>query len=351
MWGSSAKRAVSGVTGIGGLRWTQLTERPQPTRIGQRVRAATEMPPTRWLIYYGTANPDWYRWREPVPRPATVALLAGRCSNEVSLPVTVLSRSTLFLSLDTSNRFQQTRLMSDSSQVPELEQVTDTSPEASFSVFEMAVLVLAVLSVFLWPGLYGASEATTRILELSDYAVSAIFLVKFVLDLLKAPSKRRFMRWGWIDLIASIPVLPVLHGLRLFRIVRLFRQAKVLHTKSAVLQHLTARRAEATFSLIILVMLVSMGAGSLLILNLEDEAGNITTPEEAIWWAFVTVTTVGYGDYYPVTTWGRLVAALLSVCGIGMFGVFTGWVATFLLDPLRDANRSTESNTLGDSEA
>ena len=286
-----------------------------------------------------------------VPNPATVGLLAGRCNNRVLHSVTVLSRSTLSLALDSSNRFQQTRLMSESSQAPALEQVTDTAPEASFSVFEMAVLVLAVLSVFLWPGLYGASEATTRILELADYTVSAVFLVKFALDLLQAPSKRRFMRWGWIDLIASIPVLPVLHGLRLFRIVRLFRQAKVLHSKSAVLQHLTARRAEATFSFIVLVMLVSMGAGSLLILNLESETGNITTPEEAIWWAFVTVTTVGYGDYYPVTTWGRLVAALLSVCGIGMFGVFTGWVATFLLDPLRDANRSTKSNTLGEDEA
>ncbi len=309
------------------------------------------MPPNRRLIYYGTANPDWCRWREPVPDPANVSLWAGRCNNAVSRPVTVPSRSTLSLALDSNNRFQQTRLMSESSQAPELEQVTDTAPEASFSVFEMGVLVLAVLSVFLWPGLYGASEATARILELSDYAVSAIFLAKFVLDLLKAPSKRRFMRWGWIDLIASIPVLPVLHGLRLFRIVRLFRQAKVLHSKSAVLQHLTARRAEATFSFIVLVMLVSMGAGSLLILNLEAETGNITTPEEAIWWAFVTVTTVGYGDYYPVTTWGRLVAALLSVCGIGMFGVFTGWVATFLLDPLRDANRPTESNTSGEGEA
>ena len=104
--------------------------------------------------------------------------------------------------------------MSESSQAPELEQVTDTAPDASFSIFEMGVLILAVLSVFLWPGLYVASEATARILELSDYAVSAIFLVKFVMDLLKAPSKRRFMRWGWIDLIASMPVLPVLHGLR-----------------------------------------------------------------------------------------------------------------------------------------
>ena len=235
--------------------------------------------------------------------------------------------------------------MSESSQAPELEQVTDTAPEASFSVFEMGVLVLAVLSMFLWPGLYSASEATTRILELSDYAVSAVFLVKFVFDLLKAPSKRRFMRWGWIDLIASIPALPALHALRLFRIVRLFRQAKALHSQSAVLQQLTARRTEATFSFIMLVMLISMGAGSLLILNLESEAGNITTPEEAIWWAFVTVTTVGYGDYYPVTTWGRLVAGLLSVCGIGMFGVFTGWVATFLIDPLKEANRTTESNS------
>ena len=239
--------------------------------------------------------------------------------------------------------------MSESSQAPEY--VTDTAPQASLSVFEMGVLVLAVLSVFLWPGLYSASEATTRILVLSDYAVSAVFLVKFVFDLLRAPSKRRFMRWGWIDLIASIPALPILHGLRLFRIVRLFRQAKALHSQSAVLQHLTAHRAEATFSFIVLVMLISMGSGSLLILNLESGTGNITTPEEAIWWAFITVTTVGYGDYYPITTWGRLVAALLSVCGIGMFGVFTGWVATFLLEPLKNTNQTTKSNSTEQEEA
>jgi voltage-gated potassium channel len=68
------------------------------------------------------------------------------------------------------------------------------------------------------------------------------------------------------------------------------------------------------------------------ILQVEDDpSGNIKTAEDAIWWAYVTVTTVGYGDKFPVTTEGRIIAAVLMTVGVGLFGTFTAFLASWFV--------------------
>src|SRR3972149_6773059 len=70
------------------------------------------------------------------------------------------------------------------------------------------------------------------------------------------------------------------------------------------------------------------------VLHFEDvPEANIKGPEDAVWWAFVTMTTVGYGDRFPVTSEGRLAGALLMVAGVGLFGTFSGFVAAWFLAP------------------
>lgn len=72
--------------------------------------------------------------------------------------------------------------------------------------------------------------------------------------------------------------------------------------------------------------------GSISLLQVEHDANsNIKTAEDAIWWAFVTITTVGYGDKYPVTTEGRIIAAFLMVTGVGLFGTFTGYMTSWFV--------------------
>ena len=73
---------------------------------------------------------------------------------------------------------------------------------------------------------------------------------------------------------------------------------------------------------------------SIAILQFETTAdANIKTANDALWWAFVTITTVGYGDRYPVTPEGRIVAAVLMTAGVGLFGTFSGFVASWFLAP------------------
>lgn len=71
---------------------------------------------------------------------------------------------------------------------------------------------------------------------------------------------------------------------------------------------------------------------SIAILQVEvDTNSNIKTSEDAIWWAYVTITTVGYGDKFPITTEGRMIVALLMTVGVGLFGTFTAYLASWFV--------------------
>lgn len=81
------------------------------------------------------------------------------------------------------------------------------------------------------------------------------------------------------------------------------------------------------------------------ILQVEDDPNsNIKTAEDAIWWAYVTITTVGYGDKYPVTTEGRIIAAFLMTTGVGLFGTFTGFLASWFVAEKKQEEKNNSEN-------
>jgi voltage-gated potassium channel len=115
--------------------------------------------------------------------------------------------------------------------------------------------------------------------------------------------------------------------IRIFRMLRAFRSAKHL---MAFLYRNRTRSLVGTAALSAAVLVIS---SSIAVLAFEtDKDSNIKTPFDAVWWAFSTVTTVGYGDRYPVTLEGRLVAIVLMVAGVGLFGVLTGLFARLFLE-------------------
>jgi voltage-gated potassium channel len=130
----------------------------------------------------------------------------------------------------------------------------------------------------------------------------------------------------------------VVRIVRVFRILRAFRSTKILLNFLLRDRKATSLAAVATIAFVLVVF------SSIAMLQFEDSPdSNIKTPADAFWWAYVTITTVGYGDKYPISPEGRIVACVLMTAGVGLFGTFTGFVAS--LFGLNVANIYGERNT------
>ncbi|WP_243388902.1 potassium channel family protein [Bifidobacterium simiarum] len=171
----------------------------------------------------------------------------------------------------------------------------------------------------------------SRICETVMNVVWVLFAIDYVVSLALANDRRHWFVHHLFDL-ASV-VLPVLRPLRL---LRLFMVLKVLNrTSGMALRGRIAIYVVATVTLMIYV-------GALAMFDVERRAGDgmIDDFGDAVWWAFVTVTTVGYGDYAPVTWQGRCIAAALMLGGITLIGVITAMVASWIMERVETGERT-----------
>jgi voltage-gated potassium channel len=147
-------------------------------------------------------------------------------------------------------------------------------------------------------------------------------------------------------LVSSIPGIAALRLGRAGRIVRILRVLRGLRSTRQLITSLLHLRAASTFFAVGLVALVVLVFSSAAVLQFETgPTANIRGPEDAIWWAFSTITTVGYGDRYPVTTEGRLIGMLLMTVGVGLFATFSGFIASWFLAP-QEAEEESEIRKL-----
>lgn len=172
-----------------------------------------------------------------------------------------------------------------------------------------------------------------QLLDQIDTGICIYFLFDFFLRFYLAPNKLKFLQWGWIDLLASIPALNWFRLGQVVRVVRILRMVRAFRSMREFLTYIFRNRANGTLLVVLLSSILLMIFGAVAILYVERVPGaNIQTPSDALWWAFVTITTVGYGDRFPVTTLGRFIAAVLMIAGVGLFGTFTGYVANFFVE-------------------
>jgi voltage-gated potassium channel len=214
---------------------------------------------------------------------------------------------------------------------------TDSKPY-EFFMFGLCIYVLLALAAETFLHL---NPATVAVLDYGDTAICFVFLADFFVSFLRAPDKLAYMKWGWIDLISSIPTIGVLRVGRLARLIRILRCLRGLRVARQLSGSLIRERADGAFLSVALLSLLLILFASIGILQLETaHNSNIHSPEDALWWAFTTVTTVGYGDKFPVTTAGRLVAISLMTAGVGLFGTFSGFVASRILNPIEQKQES-----------
>jgi voltage-gated potassium channel len=196
----------------------------------------------------------------------------------------------------------------------------------------MLVLSIYVLGALLAQATLKLSPQVISLLGTLDTIICFVFLADFFYRLYHAENRLTFMKWGWIDLISSIPTLDIFRWGRVVRIARILRILRGVRSAKFILSILLESGIRGTFTLVGLVSAVIVIFSSIAILHAEAVPGaNIKTAEDALWWAASTITTAGYGDKFPVTTEGRLIATVLMVAGVGLFGTFTAGVASFFL--------------------
>lgn len=217
-------------------------------------------------------------------------------------------------------------------------------------LFQFVVLILSVIVL----GALGAESifkfpvAVSNVLQICDTLVCVLLLIDFGIRFHKAPSKPAFLKWGWIDLLASIPYLPWLRVGRLVRIlqvIRLLRAIRATQKISALVfrNKLHAGTTSVVLTAFLLIIFCSIGV---LICEQQDPNANIKTAGDAIWWSVTTITTVGYGDKYPVTTEGRIVAMILMISGIGLFGILSGLAASYFLHTKQNNTENVQNEIL-----
>ena len=211
------------------------------------------------------------------------------------------------------------------------------------TIFSLAIMVLLLLPI---------TPAEHDLLMLYDNAVCIVFLIDFAYNITGARPRRAYFigQRGWRDLLGSIPTIGIFQVGALLRLARLSRLARITRLlrgqagKDLVIDVLKNRGQYATFITILLAGIV-LSVGSILVLEFESRApdGNIKTGGQAIWWGLVTITTVGYGDFYPVTLMGRLTGVFVMFAGIGIIGALASILASLLVSPSTPAEPAPEA--------
>lgn len=187
----------------------------------------------------------------------------------------------------------------------------------------IGILWLPVLVIPLVVHTHGSVAAS---LDLIDYAVWAVFLFEYLVKVLLAPDRWHFIRTHLLDLV--IVVIPLFRPLRLLRSIR---------SITVLLRSTTRIRAMLShhglhFVLLTIAMSVFAGAGLELSFESQIRNSNIHSYGEALWWAMTTVSTVGYGDHFPVSAGGRGVALVLILVGVASIGLVTASIASFFVE-------------------
>jgi voltage-gated potassium channel len=227
--------------------------------------------------------------------------------------------------------------------------------ESNSYIIVVLILTLFSLATMVVQFLLPEGTQTWDLVNFYNNLTCIFFLVDFAMRLIAQPKKRDYFigQQGYFDLLGSIPSFNIVPAfaqysglLRLFRLSRLLRLRRFMNPENRALlkNEILNNRGSYAALLTVLMALLVICTASIFVLFFESKSpdANITTGGDSIWWSIVTITTVGYGDRYPVTPGGRSTAVLVMFAGVGIIGALASILASILLPPPKKEEEAKE---------
>ena len=206
-------------------------------------------------------------------------------------------------------------------------------------IYEIITAILALVSIFIVSIQFFnilIPESLLHTLIKIDDLIYIVFVIDYITRLSLSKNKRDFIKNNKIDLISLIPFNAIFKSLRILKLHKLLKLGRLI--KISVLfarfkddSRLFFKTNHFGYVLITTIILILLGALAISYLENMDIG-------DSIWWSFVTTTSVGYGDIYPTTSLGRIIAVLLMITGLGFVGMLSGTIATYFLAEKKSKN-------------
>ncbi len=223
--------------------------------------------------------------------------------------------------------------------------------------FDISLFIIIIISIVLVM-LESVKEVDDRyhdLLYIAEWVITIFFTIEYMARVIsvKKPSKYIFSFYGIIDFLSTIPLylsfflvgsqsLVALRALRLMRIFRILKLARFIGESTNFARALKASRAKiSVFLLFVLVLCIILG--TVMYLVEETEESGFTSIPRSVYWAIVTLTTVGYGDIAPITPLGQFIASLIMILGYGIIAIPTGIVSS---EMTKVKKRDVHTNTI-----
>jgi len=233
----------------------------------------------------------------------------------------------------------------------------DTPLGKAFDVTLLVAIVLSVLAVML-ESVSDIAEHYGGILYITEWVFTIMFTLEYVarIIVIQKPWKYVFSFFGLVDLLSIIPTylslffvgahsLLVIRSIRLLRVFRIFKLARFLGEASQLMTALKASRIKIiVFIGTVFTSVIILGT---LMYLIEGGENGFTSIPKSIYWAIVTLTTVGYGDIAPQTVLGQMVASVVMVLGYGIIAVPTGIVTSELIKPYKKSTNTISCQNCG----
>ena len=202
---------------------------------------------------------------------------------------------------------------------------------AIYQLFFLALSVYVLVIVFV-ETFFVSDPEVSSVLQRIDFFICLVFLGDFFVNLYSAKSKLSYLKWGWIDLLSSIPLIDPLRWGRLARVVRILRFFRTIKSLRSIITSIQKSKFKSLTLVVVLVTFVAYTVCSSLILELERGYGSeISTANEALWWAFLNIINAKVSITQAQSFGGMVATMVLNKIGLLLFAYFNAIIVAWLI--------------------